>query len=619
MDEVRKKEIIYKIIIVLAIISFVLVILNLIKLYRYKVKTSTYNIVILGDNPMTVYQDDQYIETGFKAYDYQNEEKNELVRITNNVDNKKIGKYEVIYEISNFYKKNKVVREVNVIENPLEYVNFSLKGDSIINIDRNGKYEELGYSVVSDKGDFTKNVSIVNNVDVTKVGMYEVLYTLKIGNKEKTIKRIVNVIGDKYSISLDNDEWTNQDVRIIIKNNLKDFKYFTNPNNVIVYDEYFEFMVNKNDKYEFHLIDKNGIDELITIHITNIDKDAPVGKCNAFVSGNKTTYKIIANDISGVIKYSHNNVNYEINNFVINEVEDTGKVSVYDKAGNIADLSCVSQYEYIAPTTKNYKYKYESETLKYWIENAGTNYKTTHIWVKDAYNQMKVAIPAKIGSLYTAKTILNSEIKNKDYGNKGIVAINASGIVGGGFGKVYANLKPSWTGTAAIPLVINDGKIIRDSTEQELPNITYLTYGMKKDGYLAYYKYGKGNDTEYNKKIKEKIISDGIKYTYGFSPVLVWNGEVKSTVQEKNIRQGLCQINRNNFVIVTNTNSTNNRSVGFDLKSLANYMVKLNCKYGINLDGGGSVNLYYKGSKNTIYSVKTSNRGLVDVLYFIEK
>ena len=48
-------------------------------------------------------------------------------------------------------------------------------------------------------------------------------------------------------------------------------------------------------------------------------------------------------------------------------------------------------------------------------------------------------------------------------------------------------------------------------------------------------------------------------------------------------------------------------------------MVKMNCKIGFNLDGGGSVNFYYKGSDSRIYSIKNSNRGLVDLLYFVEK
>ena len=115
------------------------------------------------------------------------------------------------------------------------------------------------------------------------------------------------------------------------------------------------------------------------------------------------------------------------------------------------------------------------------------------------------------------------------------------------------------------------------------------------------------------------MISDGVKNTFAFSPVLVYDGEIKNTQTEKNIRQAICQIDRNNFVFVTNTNSTDNRGVGFDFNSLAQYMMKLNCKIGFNLDGGGSVNHYYKDNTSKLHSVVNSSRGLVDMLYFVEK
>lgn len=616
INKIKEMDILSKIILCLLIISFMSIVLNVIKIYRWKVKTSTYNIVLLGDNPMIVYQEDKYVESGFVAKNYLKQNKNSLVKITNDVNTNVIGKYEVVYEINNFFKKNIVKRIVNVVENPLEDVKFTLKGNSIIEINRNDKYKELGYNVVSDKGDFTKNVSILNNVDTSKVGVYEVIYTLKIGNKEKSIKRVVNVVGDKYSFSLDNTEWTNKDVKIKIESHLKDFDYFINPNEIKVKNESFKFTVDKNGIYEFHLVDKFGIDEVINVEVKNIDKDKSVGTCNSFISQNKTTYSINIKDASGIKTITHNDIEYENNTFVIDEIEDIGMVSVTDNAGNVSDFDCIVEYEYISPNNSKYAYKYESNTLKYWIEKSD-NYATTHIWVKDAYNQMKVGIPPKLGSLYTVRAIMNNEIKNNGYENKGMVAINASGIVGGGFGTTYTNMKPSWVGTTAIPLVIVNNEIIRDSTNQEMPNVYYITYGMKKDGYLGYYKYGSGTDIEYNLKIKEMILEDGIKNTFAFYPILVWDSKAKSTNKTNDIRQGICQIDRNNFIIVTDTTFVRNK--GFNFKDLADYMIKLNCKIGFNLDGGGSVNHYYKGNNKTIYSVKSSSRGLVDILYFVEK
>ena len=617
----RMREIdITRIVVLLVKIAALLLILgNAIKVYLWNVKINTYKISILGDNPMIVYQGDEYVEPGYMAFDYQNNEKTEKVVVDNNVNSNVIGDYRVKYSINSFFKKNVVTREVTVKENPLDYVKFVLKGEKILNIKRKDRYNELGYSVASDRGNFTKNVTITNNVNTSKVGTYEVIYTLKIGNKQRNLKRIVHVTGEKYGTNVDISTLTNKNVTIKVENYLKDFDYFINPNGVKVTDEKFDFVVEKNGTYEFKLYDKNKIETKFQVVIKNIDKTPPVGVCNAYVSKNKTSYKIEATDEHGVTKYVHNEKEYTVNNFVIDKIEDTGTVNVYDKLGNAANIKCVVEYEYIGPTNNNYKYKYESATLKYWIENAGDYYKTTHIWVKDAYNQMKVAIPPKIGSLLTAKSIIKNEIKNKNYSNKGMVAVNASGIVGGGFGTRFTKLSPSWVGTAEIPLIINDGKIIRDSTGIEFPYIGVLTYGMKKDGYLGFYRFEDGKKKEDNLKKKEQIINDGVRYTFGFEPVLVWDGVVQTSRKDNNIRQGICQIDRNNFIIVTNTNNTNNRTKGFNLKALAEYMVKQKCKIGLNLDGGGSTNFYYKGNSGDLYSVTSSGRGLVDILYFVEK
>ncbi len=618
MDKFREMDVLSKVIFFLMIVSLLLIGANGYRAVKRRIRNNTYRIILKGDNPIIVYQDDFYVEPGYDAYNYQNKKKNELVKTSDDIDTGRIGEYTVSYEINTFFKSNKVERKVKVVENPLKYVDFSLVGESIINLERNTKYKEMGFNVSSDKGDFRQNVSIKSDLDISKVGMYEVVYTLKIGSRERILKRLVNVIGDKYTIKLSNGAVTNQDVTIEIESNIKDFKNFINPNNVSVSDNILSFQVDKNGIYEFHMYDLNDTDELIKVNISNIDKVGPSIVCNSFVSGNKTTYNIDAYDDNGIFKYVYDGKDYHINSFVIDGIYDTSDVSVYDNAGNFTITTCISEYEYLSPNNNSYKYQYKSDTLKYWIES-GNNYATTHIWVRDAYNQMKVAIPAKVGMLQTGKAIINNEIKKKNLQNKGLVSVNASGIVGGGFNEKYEKLNPSWKGTSAIPLIINDGKIIRDSTGIVVPDVSYITYAMKKDGVLAYYLFGKGDDINKNTSVKNQIINDGVRYTFGFTPVLVTDYKVRASSTENNIRQAICQIDRNNFIFVTNTNGTNERGKGFSHNSMAKYLVKLGCRIGLNLDGGGSVNHYYKGNTDTLNSIKTSSRGLVDMLYFVEK
>ena len=113
--------------------------------------------------------------------------------------------------------------------------------------------------------------------------------------------------------------------------------------------------------------------------------------------------------------------------------------------------------------------------------------------------------------------------------------------------------------------------------------------------------------------------SDGIRNTVSFRPVLVKDFNRVTNGTSNDIRQAICQIDKNNFVIITNTNSTSNRSEGFNFKDLADYMVSLNCRTGYNLDGGGSTNFYYKKNNSNLYSIVTTSRSVADILYFVEQ
>ena len=107
MQEEKINRILSKVIIILIMISLVLIGLNGYRAYKRRVRWSTYKIILKGDNPLKVYQDDIYIEPGYTAYNYKNQKKDDLVKIKNNVDTSTLGKYQVEYKISNIYKKLK--------------------------------------------------------------------------------------------------------------------------------------------------------------------------------------------------------------------------------------------------------------------------------------------------------------------------------------------------------------------------------------------------------------------------------------------------------------------------------------------------------------------------------
>ena len=379
------------------------------------------------------------------------------------------------------------------------------------------------------------------------------------------------------------------------------------------------YKVYVNGTYTFFVYDKDGLVDSVDVKVTEVnpvvaDTTKPKGSCTASVSGKTTKYVVKASDASGIKNYKHNGKTYSSGTFSVeNDVEDD-TVRVTDKAGNYIDIQCT--YDPISSGNKSVVASYSSDTLKYWIEKPNTNYYVSHIWVKDAYNQMNAELNTTIGQLQVTKTMVDNTISKYGYSKKGMLAINASGFIMSA-GDSYEKYVSSWRLSSRAPVIFIRGKLVRNYTQYSLPGAMYAVYGLKKNGYLAYYTFGGGNSAiSNNKKVVEQMQKDGIRNTVSFTPVLVVDHKSVTSDTSPNLRQALCQIDRNNFIIITNVTS---RSAGFNFKDMANYMVSLNCRTGYNLDGGGSINLYYKKNNSTVSSIKTSSRPIADILYFVEK
>ncbi len=261
----------------------------------------------------------------------------------------------------------------------------------------------------------------------------------------------------------------------------------------------------------------------------------------------------------------------------------------------------------------------DGSTIKYWYDNTYKTYAITHIWVRDPYNQFKTEIPDKFGTLANANTLTTKAAKKNP--GKTLIAINASSHVSSAFNTELYKLYKAYANTSPSPIVIYDGKLLRDfSIKYNLPFTYVRIYGMNKDGNLIYYTYSQEKDK--NTGLANRILNDGVKYTFSWYPVLVINGKMNDhdLTQDNNIRQGICQIDSNNFLYITNISS--NRSIGFSRYSLASKMVELGCIRGYNLDGGGSTSIYYvkKGdSSPTKIRVMegTYGRNIPDIVYFV--
>ena len=258
---------------------------------------------------------------------------------------------------------------------------------------------------------------------------------------------------------------------------------------------------------------------------------------------------------------------------------------------------------------------YITDTLKYWIQEPTANYAMTHVWVKDPSTQMRTAVSSTykpVANKKLSSEIINNEIANKNLSGKAMIGIDA---------------------TSAAQVIIHEGNTIWNKTGTDLSGeeIWNYIYGLDSNNKIRYFRF-KELDMNYNKNIYNQIVSSGIKYSFSFRPALVANGKsLKSEYSSlsicngKNARQALCQIDTNNYLIITNTGTKitgyteDERDKGFTCDELTEIFLKNKCQSAVNLDGGGSIVLFYKKHTNNVTFRKNSTRDKVDVLYFVEQ
>ena len=587
-------------------------------------KKISYYIDLSGNREITIYEGDAYIEPGYTARDSKGNDLTEKVVVNNMIDISTIGTYEIIYTLNN----TEVKRIINVLEKPTGATIMYLKGSTTIYLKVGDTYKEPGYKVIdSVDGNLGDKVTVTGRVDTSKVGTYKLIYSVTNNSGVTTSKqRVIVVMDSNISLTLNNEDYTNKNVNINIYVMDNYFDYLILPNGNKVTSKSYTYEASDNGEYKFIIYNKLGEKTEKSINVNNIDKVSPTGSCSGTYGNGKSNITIKSSDNIGISKYILNNNTYTTSKITLNKELSMVNITIYDLAGNTTSISCnlgksspsSTGNKPITPTgNENIKYNVSKDTIKVWIEEK-KNYYVSHIWVSDAYNQMKTTVPANFGKvLLTPKDLLLQDINNKGYHSKTIIAVNASGIVlKDHFDDAYYQANNRWNKSSVSPIVIVDGKVLRDISDGKIPNSKHITYGLKKDGYLGYYNYLKGTNVKENINTSKKIINDGIKYTFAFNPVLVENHQIVSREKDPNIRQGLCQIDKNNFVLITNNSSE--RSIGFTFYDLANYMVTLGCTTGFNLDGGGSTTLLFKDSSSNINVLYGNNRKVADILYFHE-
>lgn len=154
--------------------AIVLEIIILIMIYFSGSTTINY-LVLSGDDVINIYKGTSYIETGYEAYNSDNEDLSNKVLVESTLDANKVGEYEILYKLGNIVK----IRKVNVVEKPDNYTRIGLKmSNNKVDVSLNvgEKYNEPGYEV-SNK-ELNDKVRIIGNVDTSTKGSYTLIYTV---------------------------------------------------------------------------------------------------------------------------------------------------------------------------------------------------------------------------------------------------------------------------------------------------------------------------------------------------------------------------------------------------------------------------------------------------------
>ncbi len=623
------------------IFSILLVIVGVLIFTYFSTKPSevlenkvTTTLKLFGPEKVTLALNEEYEEIGYYAVDSTGKIKSKLVNVHSNLDTTKPGIYTITYEIDNVVK----TRTIEVLETqeyipPSDNITLSLKGDKVINLSIGDNYIEPGFIAFNNDEDLTSLVMVDSNLDTSKVGEYTITYKLSYNGIEKEVIRTVIILDDSLNIIINKSQsgYTNSYVTLNVTVQGDNFVNLVLPNKVVTSLNNTTYNVTTNGTYTFTAYNINGKSFTKSISINEIDNESPSGTCNAIINNDSTLISVSATDnLSGIKSYDYYDNNKKIitsnNNTYIHSAKTSKyvNVTIYDNANNKKDITCtIMDNSYLPPITpgssETIVKKGETDTLKVYITKVGSYY-ITRVWAYDPYNQLNKFDSPEYGSnLYKPSALLNKAKSAYNLTNDLLVGFNASGFYLKNTYDADSVAKYSkYDKTSVGTLVITNGKVIRNAYDKAYK--TWYTFGIDKTNTLKIFTDSAGTSSSQISTKKEwanKVINSGIRNTFTFASPLIENGKKSSkttsmpSASSKLNRQAICQIDSNNFALITG--SSLNRT------DLQNIMLNLDCQTGTNLDGGGSIALLYQArGSNKLETIIGNSRALTEVAYFSE-
>jgi peptidoglycan/xylan/chitin deacetylase (PgdA/CDA1 family) len=194
MEKTKKKTIVITCIIaVILVLIAIITTITILTIQKEKRQNTVPTIALIGAETVELNLNETYEETGAKAY-IEDEDKSNLILTEGEVDTSKPGEYKLKYIVTNEKKTQANTVERNVIVKDNIPPTIELKGKTQITIYKNAKYEEPGY-IAKDNcdGDITNKVTVNGIVDNSKVGEYELTYSVEdsYNNKAEMKRKII--------------------------------------------------------------------------------------------------------------------------------------------------------------------------------------------------------------------------------------------------------------------------------------------------------------------------------------------------------------------------------------------------------------------------------------------
>ena len=208
IEEIINKNKKTRLIIKLIILFLLLVCLGLFLFKKNVIPTTFY---LKGDKDTTIHLEEEYKDPGVVAKLFGGDI-SDNVKVSGKVDNKKIGKYEVVYKLEIKYLNisKKIVRIVNVVDNVPPELNVECEETIYWNLQEG--FSVPSYSATDNiDGDITDKVQVENNVNTDAEGEYTVKFTVSDSSNNKTEKVVKVIVEDKWKntyIIVDKSEQT---------------------------------------------------------------------------------------------------------------------------------------------------------------------------------------------------------------------------------------------------------------------------------------------------------------------------------------------------------------------------------------------------------------------------